>query len=376
VDKGKMFDGILIKPSFTYFADSHSSNKVLWLGYGLCMVTYTLCWAYIRKKTHIRFPISKKWRDLIDLYTEADLIIPVGGGYLMTNRRFGSIYRLGLLLHPLLLSKILLKPTVLYSQSVGPFYRKIDKWMLATTLKKTANLVIIREGISMELLKSMGVTNCVRSIDAGFLLTSNHKATGRAKLHTPTRSIAIGVTARKWLAASDQRAYEKAMAETLDYLVHKHGAYVVFIPQVTAEFHGDDDRIVSEAIFSEMTEKEHALVLTENFGYREIKTIYDQLDFILGTRFHSVIFSLTSYVPAMAIEYEHKTSGIMQELGLSQWVIKIEDVNPEALKYKMSNLIKKQASYKAHLHQVLPQYVKQAHNAIEFVDQAYQASLN
>jgi colanic acid/amylovoran biosynthesis protein len=376
VDKGETFDGVPIKPSFMYFVNSHSSNKLLRLGYGLYMMTYTLSWAFINKRMHIQLPINKRWKKLIKLYSEADLIIPVGGGYLRTNKRVGSIYDLTLLIHPIILSKILAKPTVLYTQSVGPFYRKIESRMLALTLRKAVKLAIIREDKSMKLLNSMGVTNCIRSVDAGFLLIGDQKITARTKLSIPPHNVAIGVTVRKWLAPTEQRKYEKAMVTTLDYLIQKYKAYIVFIPQVTSKFHGDDDRVVSEAIYAEMTKKGHALLLTKNYNYRELKAIYGQLDFILGTRFHSVIFSLTSYVPAVAIEYEHKTGGIMHDLGLDQWVIKMEEVSPETLEPKMDDLIKEKIAYKEHLHEILPQYIKQAHEAIEFVNQAYKASLS
>jgi len=365
-----VFDDVPVKPSFMHFTKRYSSNRAIWLVYGTSMATYTLFWAFVHKKLHMALPISKKLRGVIDTYETADLIIPVGGGYLRTKPQIGSLYDFMMLLHSIILSRILKKPTVLYSQSVGPLYRKIDRWMLSMTIKHAVELAIIRESKSMKLLEDMGVTNCARSVDAGFLLESS-KATGRAKLHLPSKRIVIGVTARKWLDDTAQHAYEKAMADTLDYLVREHDAYIVFIPQVTSEYHGDDDRVVSKAIFDEMTEKEHALVLIENYDYREIKAIYDQLDYLLGTRFHSVIFSLTSYVPAVAIEYEHKTSGIMHDLGLDDWVVKMEDVTPEVLKPKMSELIKARELYKKQLEQVLPAYIQQAHEAINMTQEAF-----
>ena len=65
--------------------------------------------------------------------------------------------------------------------------------------------------------------------------------------------------------------------------------------------------------------------------HRQIKAAYNQLDFLIGTRFHSVIFSLTSGVPCIAIEYEHKSRGIMRELGLEHWVLAIGDVTEARL---------------------------------------------
>lgn len=249
--------------------------------------------------------------------------------------------------------------------------------MLVTVITRAVELVIVREDKSLELLSNLGVTNCVRSVDAGFLLElSDSKSAGISKLSATKHKCIIGVTARKWLKDAQQKNYEKAITETLDYLINKYNAYIVFIPQVTAEFHNDDDRIINEEILSEMVEKKHTLLITDNYNYREIKAMYNKLDYILGTRFHSVIFSLTSYVPALAIEYEHKTSGIMHDLGLEEWVIRMEDITPRILESKMDNLIKYRVAYKAHLHRVLPQYIQQAHEAIKLVKHAYKISLN
>src|SRR5690606_12214726 len=60
--------------------------------------------------------------------------------------------------------------------------------------------------------------------------------------------------------------------------------------------------------------------------------VYSNLDFFVGTRFHSVIFSMTSCVPSIAIAYGgNKGRGIMQDFNLSEYVIHIDDVNKEDL---------------------------------------------
>lgn len=367
---GKEFEGVTMQPSFMAFANGHMDNKLGGLLYGLGMMVYTLLYAAL-KKLRIHIPLPRDWQKTVQLYEKTDLIIPVGGGYIRTNQKIGSIFGLLLLLHPLLFSRLLDKPTVIYPQSIGPFYRAAEKRLVAWTLKKAVNLVIIREDTSMALLKTLGVYHTVRSVDAGFLIGEGNAARP-VKLPIPAGRLRIGVTARKWLDTAGQHSYETALAQTLDYLVEKHHAYIVFIPQVTAVAQGDDDRETSKAIFKKMKHQQDALVLMEHYSYGEIKTIYDQLDYILGTRFHSVIFSLVSYVPALAIEYEHKTSGIMHDLNLDEWVVKMEEVTPEVLTKKMDTLIRERSTYLNQLRNVLPGYIAKAHEAISLTGDAYQ----
>jgi colanic acid/amylovoran biosynthesis protein len=77
----------------------------------------------------------------------------------------------------------------------------------------------------------------------------------------------------------------------------------------------------------------------------------------VGTRFHSVIFGLTSFVPALAIQYEHKTLGIMRQLGLEKWVIPIEQVTGQYLISLFDELIKSRDDYIKKLDHILPAYI-------------------
>src|SRR2546430_13523272 len=60
---------------------------------------------------------------------------------------------------------------------------------------------------------------------------------------------------------------------------------------------------------------------------------------VTGVQTCALPISLTSDVPAIAIEYEHKTSGIMHDLELEKWVIRIEDVTADNLARMVDELM-------------------------------------
>lgn len=369
------FEGVKQYPSFMNLALTTFSNRIVKLLYSLYIVSATLLWAQANKHLNISLWLPGRVKNTAKIYSEADLIIPVGGGYIRSSHSLTSSINLGLLLHPLIFGKILQKPTVLYTQSVGPFYRSWERRVVPAVLKKL-DKVILREDISRELLATLGVTeNVVRSVDSGFLFEAKEPIDLRKKLGISKNQLLVGVTVRKWLDPSQQTSYETGMAHIIDYVIDKYDASVVFIPQVTAAFHGDDDRQASQDVFELLDHKDNAYVLTENMTHYDIKAMYDNLDVIIGTRFHSVIFSLTSYVPALAIEYEHKTGGIMRDLGLSEWVIKIEATEPKVLEEKIDALIAERTTYTKHLKKTLPSYIDQARQAIVYVDEAYQEAV-
>jgi len=363
------FEGVPEKPSFMSYALNKYHNPLLKLAYVLYMICATLAWAIWRRFVGGYLYLPDHLRQIALQYNKADLIVPVGGGYIRS--RAGLMHRLNipLLLHPLLFGYLLGKPTVLYSQSVGPFQNKFEKWLVAFVLKRMT-FIFLREDTSLALLAKLGVTHTtVRAIDSGFLHTSTSKIDMRQQYKIPKNKLLVGVTVRSWLKGAAQTNYEEAVAKALDTIIETENAYIMFIPQVTAA-KGDDDRLVSQKVFSLMRHPESATVITTTPDHHQIKAMYDNLDILLGTRFHSVIFCLTSYVPVLAIEYEHKTSGIMRDLQLQNWVIKIEDVSAKRLTQQLQKLIREQARYRTHLCKHLPTYVNRAKQTVKMLEQA------
>ncbi len=133
---------------------------------------------------------------------------------------------------------------------------------------------------------------------------------------------------------------------------------------MTAVRQVDDDRKASRAVYDQMKRQDRVVLMTDRLSHYEIKALYGSLDYLVGTRFHSVIFSLTSYVPAIAIEYEHKTRGIMQDLGLLKWVVKFGDVETKTLIDLFKKLLKEQKTYQHSLEKVVPPYVARTREAI------------
>jgi colanic acid/amylovoran biosynthesis protein len=354
-EPGSQFEGMPEKAGFMSYAVNQYKNPLVKLLYTAYMVSATLLWVKLGSWVYL----PKNIREVAIFYKQADLIVPVGGGYIRSRPGLLNRLNVPLLLHPLYFGYLLAKPTVLYSQSVGPFQNKLEKQMAAFVLKHMS-LILIREDKSIELLAKLGVKdNVKRAIDSGFLLNASEKINLRKEYKIPKGKLLVGVTVRSWLEGAAQVKYERAVAKALDHLIENHNAYAIFIPQVTAS-KGDDDRITSRKVYDHLKNKNFAQVVEDTPDHHRIKAMYDKLDILLGTRFHSVIFSLTSYVPVLAIEYEHKTSGIMRDLHLEPWVINIESVTAQNLTSLLKNLVQKRPEYKAHLQEHLPPYIKKA----------------
>ena len=375
VSSNKEFEGAKVKNSFMFYAMNRFDNDFLTLLYAVYVITATMLWVFVRRLTGLSLPIGHKLTNLCLLYEDTDLILPVGGGYLRSQKKgIGSLLNVSLLLHPLWISNLLGKPTVLYSQSIGPFSSKLEERMVGFSLNRCTEAIIVRENTSLQLLKRIGVKDNVhRSVDSGFAFGADGvKYDLRKKLKIKSdKQLLFGITARKWLPEPAQSNYERAIVESIEHIISKYDASVVFVPQVTSEFHSDDDRLVHKRIFDYTPNHDHVYLVDGELDHYQIKSAYDSLDFVIGTRFHSVIFSLTSYVPAIAIEYEHKTGGIMHDLELDRWVIKIESVNSKVLCAMIDELITGSEAYKKNLKQIMPTYIKKTDEPIKLVSEAY-----
>ncbi|GAA1943538.1 polysaccharide pyruvyl transferase family protein [Kitasatospora viridis] len=293
-----------------------------------------------------------------DAVAGADLVVSMGGGYFNARPGLDGYQNVFYVVLPLLLAQRRGVPVVLAPQSFGPFPAPAQRRLAAHVVRRSA-LALAREDVSVEILARCGVRGAPvrRAVDSGFAFAPPPRLDWRARLGVGPEVPLVGVTARQWLTADQQNAYERALAATID-AVRATGAQVVLIPQVTTDYLGDDDRIVERRIAAHCATP--PLRVDEQVDFRELKGLYAECAYVLGTRFHSVIFALTSGVPCIAIEYEHKTRGIMRDLGLESWVLPIADASAESLGALVDRLRTERAQYLRVLAERLPDYVARA----------------
>jgi colanic acid/amylovoran biosynthesis protein len=145
-----------------------------------------------------------------------------------------------------------------------------------------------------------------------------------------TKGEIIGISVRNWLGREAQTIFETEIAKFIDELVNL-GKKVVLVPQVSSSLHNDDDRVVQSRVFAKLLKPESCLNIQEVLNADEIWSIFSRCKLVVGTRMHAVLFSLCSGIPALALAYERKTWGVMQDLGLEAYVLDIEKVTAQRL---------------------------------------------
>jgi colanic acid/amylovoran biosynthesis protein len=155
---------------------------------------------------------------------------------------------------------------------------------------------------------------------------------------TPKGKFVLGVS----LSSLVEKRYDKSnntpgenfiqsMAKIMDRIIEEHKAKILFIAHVTGPSISKDDRIIAKKVLEKMKNKRSATVLSGNYRPEELKGLISECDVFLGSRMHSNIAALSTNVPTVAIGYSHKTTGIMRSLGMSEFELKIDNLEIDKL---------------------------------------------
>ncbi|NOU65216.1 polysaccharide pyruvyl transferase [Paenibacillus sp. LMG 31461] len=301
-----------------------------------------------------------------DDYEWADVVVSCGGGFLLSHR-----FSVALMQHLVQIKTAFNygKPVVIYSQSIGPFYNTYMQ-KLAKEILDQVDRIFLREAVSKRWLEKIGCSNenVVLVPDSAFSMQEvssprvDRIMEGIKESHDGP---IIGFTVRDWNfpEMKDTQLYRSkyvaSIREAIQYIHEAYQGKVLLMPQVLGPNAFNDDRIISREVL-EGIDAGHAELLAFDFHPRELKYLYSKMDMFVGTRMHSNIFALSNHIPTVAINYEHKTRGIMEMLGLHDYVVDISDIEPESFIQMIHHCWLNRQELRAKLAKEIPLVVEEA----------------
>ena len=221
-------------------------------------------------------------------------------------------------------------PLTMLPQSVGPFEGRLAR-AVARTVLRWFETVTVRERRSLAHLKELDSELAARvhvAPDLAFL--QPHRPLTRASAAGRLR---IGVVVRQWWfpGAADPRAayarYVERVARFIE-LARESG----HDPQLVVHSDGPtvrgDDRIAIRDVLAELDEPAAVVDVASERTLDEVTAAYARYDMVVSTRLHAALFALSTGVPAAALDYEWKSAGIFDDLGLADWHRPIDDWEP------------------------------------------------
>lgn len=291
--------------------------------------------------------LSDSKKKSLKIFQEADGIFVKGGGLLQTYGGISSTYSMYFWCFHMFLANSLKKPIYVMPNSFGPFEGPLVKYIAKKALKN-CTLVTSRESLSTKMLENELGLSVDTYPDLAFNLPMSNldKKEIFSKYNLPKDKKLVAITMRPYrfpLADDSEKAYSHFKYEMTKFLkwLYTNGFMPVIVEHTLAVNSHENDAACIEDVLSKLDSNEYRYISDSNFDCHDLKRIYSFCDYVVGTRFHSVIFSFGSGVPGIAICYVgNKGQGIMKDIGVEDYSISIYDVNFNRLKSMFENLIK------------------------------------
>jgi N-acetylglucosaminyldiphosphoundecaprenol N-acetyl-beta-D-mannosaminyltransferase len=261
----------------------------------------------------------------------------LGGGDIIDDIGKGLIFWTS---KPLIAS--VLKKQVIFS-AVGVKYLNytISKKIMETILKK-ATLITLRDKYSFFLLKKLCKNNKMYLVaDPAFLLPKKYTPFVKEIIKDEfKKKLIVSLSSpfqqnHRWskFRVFDEKKLLESIPKVLDKIIRIYDLEVIFFPMQISKV-GDDTNLYFQ-IIKRMGNKENVKIITKLFSPEESKAIFGSANIVLSMRFHSSIFSTSNYIPTVAIGYNYspRIENYYKELGLANFFIRIDELNPEKLFY-------------------------------------------
>jgi len=274
-------------------------------------------------------------------YMTADTIL-TGGGDLFTDPFGTAVY---IHLYLIFLAKLLKKTVMIYAHTI-----ETKSPLLRFAFRRVLNLVdiiAVRDRRSKAFLKEIGVQNpnIYLTADPAFILPSISRGKARKILSEegvqltgkPLLGIAVSssIYRRGFPDIADSREkfrmFVELAAAIVEYLINNLHATVILIPHSYGPGKTADDRTIIETIYLKLKNKNNVDSISGFYTSEEMKGLIGELDLLIATRMHPLVDAISMCVPCIGIDYDHKSYGLMESMGLEDYLIHIQNADLNGL---------------------------------------------
>lgn len=367
----KILTRILLHPRREENDHEIKRNRLVYFTWGFralrdIVVTLMLLskWRWINRLAITR--LSPEQKETYDYFVQLDIVLVKGGGFLHSYGSLFDPYVMYFQLFDIFLARKLGKKVIVLPNSIGPLKNSIARLIVKKALSK-CSIVSTREGVSEQYVKQLGLP-VLRSPDLGFYLKPSGKnfeeyLRSQELLSSFSQRVAITLRPYRFDGKANRldlyKNYINQIKLVVEGLIQRKYVVSLVAHTIGPSAH-EDDTIPLLDLYSFFKNNDNVNYLYDkSWNCRDVEKLYSYYDLVIGTRFHSVIFSLNVNTPAIAIAYGgNKAVGIMNDIGLSQFVVPIENPNAETILDRVGEVsdqkkeyLKKITNYKERLKQ-------------------------
>jgi colanic acid/amylovoran biosynthesis protein len=308
--------------------------------------------------------LPARWKAALLIYRHADLVVAVPGNQFFSSGRFG--WPLPTIAFSAWLAHLFKKPLYILPQSIGPFVRRRDRWLLSLSYGR-ARRIYLRDQVSMRLAHEIGLPAAkVQYIpDPAFDYPPAGSSQAREVLRRyayqegqPALGLTILAQMPGYLNRASMDRYYQALATVLLRMAVEYQVQVFIFKQVTGPVPQEDDGMGTREVLRRMGNLPPAIhFVDETLPPQILKACYGEMDAFIASRLHSGIFSMAMAVPTLWIGYLTKTRGVLEAAGLDEYLIELSQMDENLLWEKLQVLWDHRQACSEQLKATLPRLI-------------------
>jgi colanic acid/amylovoran biosynthesis protein len=282
------------------------------------------------------------YHDMLPYLDDAAAVLSVGGDNYSLDY---GIPRLFTGLDDIVLEKK--KPLAIWGASVGPFDTMPDYERYMSHHLQEVPGIFARESVTIDYLKSIGVTENVYPVADPAFLMDPIKPEGIEDV-LPVDEEAIGLNLSplmaKYVTGGDLEAWTRLAASIIESVAKKAGMTIYLIPHVTNPA-SNDHEFMQRALSLIKDRNGNITLVSPGYNAAETKWIISQMALFAGARTHSTIAALSSGVPTLSFAYSIKAQGINRDLfGHTDYCMDPGDLDAEAVAGRVTSMLSEAAA--------------------------------
>lgn len=293
------------------------------IGYVRSFRTMIIYGGAISKILKCSHPLIKK---ICNIYKSADLVMCAPGGMCMGG--FQNWEHLFLLW----LAKSMKKRIVYYGRSFGPFPTQTKENRIfkerSLQLLKSFDYISVRDSKSMELADQLSI-KYVKTTDCAFLDNIHNTNINISKEITsilPKGEYVVFVPNEliwhpSFAGKVPSKRIDKFYLSIIELIQKKFPEHkIVMLPQLFDVENGDYKYFLK---LKQISQNNNITVIPDTVNSDIQQFIISKSKFLIGARYHSVVFAINNNIPFIALSYEHKIEGLLKQLNKESQMVDI-----------------------------------------------------
>ncbi|WP_438434856.1 polysaccharide pyruvyl transferase family protein [Gorillibacterium sp. sgz500922] len=227
---------------------------------------------------------------------------------------------------------------------------------------KLFDLILARETLTYEMLKSKGLTNVRLCADAAFTMEKEELPLPAG--WQPGNTLGFNFSPLVWKRNEASREAARAL---IRHILETTDMTIALTPHVVEE--GNNDYELLQEFEREFASTGRVLLLPDHLNATQYKGYIARMRFFIGARTHATIAAYSSLVPTLVLGYSVKSKGIARDLfGREKLVLGLDQISDrDRLIAAFEEMKTEEAELRRQLAEAIPRIRQMSQKAVDYL---------